>query len=413
MVEGCDLSAYGRQTIEDDDVAAVAAALRGALLTTGPAVDEFESAFARRVGSRYAVGCSNGTAALHLALLAAEVGDGIAVTVPSVTFLACANAARMAGAEVVFADVAPDTGLLDVRDLAEARPRQQGRSNRDIPPVKILMPVHLAGQTVDMDAVARRAGQDGLVVIEDACHAVGATYSDGDGRAFAVGSCAHSDMAVFSFHPVKTITSGEGGMVTTNDPSLYERLRRLRNHGIARDPARFVHSDLAFDTASRPNPWYYEMAEIGYNYRITDLQCALGLSQLAKLDRFVARRRALADRYDSRLAALAPYARPLGRNPDCRPAWHLYVVLIDFEAIGKDRAVVMSELRDRGVGTQVHYIPVHLQPYYAGRYGAIALPGASEYYRRTLTLPLFPAMTEQDVDRVVAALAGVIGAGAG
>lgn len=387
---------YGRHTIEEDDVAAVAAALRSDFLTTGPAVDAFERAFAEAVGARHAVVCSSGTAALHLAALAAGLGEGDAAIVPTVTFLATANAARYVDAEVGFSDVDPDCGLMRARDFAAALETAPGRP-------RAVLPVHLAGQCAELPEIAELARARGMTVIEDACHAIGATYAAGNERV-RVGSCRHSDMCVFSFHPVKTIAMGEGGAVTTNDDELAERLRRLRAHGMTREAGQFTE-DGAFDEDGAPNPWWYEMPAPGFNYRASDLHCALGLSQLRKLDRFLAARRALAAHYDRLLAELAPLVRPTARIPGCDPGWHLYVALVDFAAAGISRARVMRRLRQAGIGTQVHYIPVHRQPYYRARYGTERLPGAEAYYERALSLPLFVGMTDADVARVVAELA--------
>jgi len=387
---------YGRQVIDDDDIAAVTAVLRGDWLTTGPTVEKFEAALAAKVGARFAVACSSGTAALHLATLAAGLKRGDCAVVPSMTFLATANAVRYADAEVVFADVDGDTGLLRPEDLEAALARAQGR-------VAAVLPVHLAGQTVDTAAIAEIAQRHGMAVIEDACHALGSTYQAG-GETFQVGSCRHSTMAVFSFHPVKTIAMGEGGAITTNDPELYKRLMMLRSHGMTRNSSEFHNVDLAFGADGNPNPWYYEMAVIGFNYRASDIHCALGLSQLGKLESFIERRRELVAQYDKLLAPLIPQVRPPERVPTCDPAWHLYAPRFDFAAIEGGRAGLMQRLRDAGVGTQVHYIPVHRQPYYLERLGEQQLPGAMAYYRATLSLPLFPSMADADVGRVVDAI---------
>lgn len=396
---------YGRQTIEDDDLAAVTAALRGDMLTTGPLVDAFEQAFAERVGARFAVVCSSGTAAQHLTALALDLPPGSRVVVPAVTFLSTANAVRFVGAEVVFADVAPDSGLMEAGHLEEALDRASGTL------VKAVFPVHLGGQCADPAALAAVAAEHDLAVVEDACHAIGTTcttYGEPDAEPIAVGACVHSDMAVFSLHPVKTITMGEGGVITTNYADLAARLKGLRSHGMTREPTAFTQKEQAFDSHGEANPWYYEMAEIGFNYRVPDINCALGLSQLAKLDRFIAARQALVDHYDRALAPLAPLVKPVDRTPGCRAGWHLYVALIDFERAGIERAAVMAGLRARDIGTQVHYIPVPWQPYYRERYGMSALPGAEAYYRRCLSLPLFPGMTLGDADRVVDALGEVL-----
>lgn len=403
MTDGRRFLPYGRQVIEADDIATVTAALRGDWLTTGPTVAAFEDAFAGRVGAAHAVACANGTAALHLAALALGLGPGDAALVPSMTFLATANAARYVGAEVAFADVDAATGLAGVAEFEAARAAAVARGLKP----KAAFPVHLAGQTAPMPEIKAWADSHALAVVEDACHALGTRYGGGD--EFRIGACAHADMAVFSFHPVKTIATGEGGMVTANDTKLAERLRLFRSHGMVRDADDLTETHQATAADGSANPWYYEMAEIGFNYRLTDIQCALGLSQLAKLDRFVARRRVLADRYDAALALLAPTVRGPQRVEACDPAWHLYAARIDFAAIGLDRAEVMRRLHRDGIGTQVHYIPVHLQPYYRQRYGRQDLPGAEAYYAATLSLPLSPDLEDADVDRVVYALRQAIG----
>ena len=392
--------AYGRQSIDDDDIAAVAEVLRGDFLTTGPTVAKFEQAFARAVDAPFAIACSSGTAALHLAALALDIGSGDSVVVPSMTFLATANAVRLAGADVVFADVDPDTGLLTPDTLETALRGSGGK-------VKAVFPVHLNGQAAAMPEIAQIARAKGLKIVEDACHALGTTYKDKAAMAM-VGAAVHSDLACFSFHPVKTIAMGEGGAVTGRDPALAERLARLRNHGMERRAEAFEYPDRVRDGDGEANAWYYEMPEVGLNYRASDIHCALGLSQLAKLDRFMAKRRALAARYDELLKPLAPVLHPVRKMPACDPVLHLYAVLIDFKAVGRPRAHVMKALKHRSVGTQVHYVPVHLQPYYRKRYGDLDLPGALAYYQGCLSLPLYPAMELDEVDMVVDALKAVL-----
>jgi UDP-4-amino-4,6-dideoxy-N-acetyl-beta-L-altrosamine transaminase len=401
MAEPAPFLPYGRQVIEDDDIAAVAEALRSDFLTTGPRVEAFEAAFAEAVGAAHAVACANGTAALHLAMLGLDVGPGDVVIAPSITFVATANCACYQGAEVVFADVDPDSGLMTPRTLADAIGRLEDRRLRAV------LPVHLSGHAVDLPALKALAEAEGAVLVEDACHAVG-TRMAFDNHPERVGDCRHSAMACFSFHPVKTLTTGEGGMVTTNDPAMARRLATLRSHGITRDAAEFTARDLSLDASGEANPWSYEMQALGYNYRLPDVLCALGLSQLAKLERFTARRRALAARYRTLLAPLASAVRLQPGAAYADPALHLLVALIDFEALGRSRKAVMDALRARGVGSQVHYIPVHRQPYYVDRYGEIDLPGADAYYARCLSLPLFAGMEDGDVDRVVEALTGVV-----
>ncbi len=395
-----DFLPYGRQSIDEDDIAAVVEALRADMLTTGPRVASFENAFAEKVGARHAVVCSNGTAALHMAVMALGVGPGDVCIVPSMTFVATANSVRFEGGEVVFADVDAGTGLLTPDTLAEALNRAGGL------PVKAVFPVHLSGRAVDLAGIGAIAEPMEIRVVEDACHAIGTRVESG-GLSTAVGACSQSSMACFSFHPVKTIASGEGGMVTTNDDDLASRLRFARAHGLNRDPNKFQRRDAGFD-GEAVNAWYYEQVSLGYNYRLPDVLCALGESQLTKLDRFSQRRAALAALYDARLAGMSPLVRCIPTPPWCDPTLHLYVVLIDFAALGRSRHQVMEGLRARGVGSQVHYIPVHQQPYYVDRYGEQQLPGAQAYYDRCLSLPLYPGMADSDVDRVVEALGAVL-----
>ncbi len=393
---------YGRQSIDDADIAAVVEVLRAPLLTGGPAVDRFETALRAATGAPHAVACATGTAALHLALMGLDVGPGDAVVVPALTFLATANAAHHVGAEVRFADVDPDSGLLTPATLAAALARPgPGRP-------RAVLPVHLNGQCADMAALWPEAERHGLAVVEDACHALGGAIHH-DGARHPVGDGARSAAACFSFHPVKAVAMGEGGAVTTADAGLAERLRRLRNHGMTRDPGDFLDRRQAFAEDGTPHPWYYEMATPGHNYRASDLNCALGASQLGKLDRFLARRRALAAAYDRALAPLAPALRPVPRGPAEDHGRHLYAVLIDFQALGTSRDAVMRRLAADGIGTQVHYLPVHRQPFYRRRAPDLVLPGADAYYVRCLSLPLFPDMADEDVERVATALARALG----
>jgi UDP-4-amino-4,6-dideoxy-N-acetyl-beta-L-altrosamine transaminase len=389
---------YGRHDIDEDDIAAVAEVLRGDWLTTGPKVAEFEKALAAVAGARHAVVVNSATAGLHLSMMALGIGPGDQVIVPSVTFLATANCARYVGAEVLFADVDPETGLMTPETLEAALARSDNGN------VRAAIPVHLAGRTVDMAAMSEIAERQGFVLVEDAAHAIGSQYKV-NGKLEPVGNCRFSKMAVFSFHPVKTIAMGEGGAITTNDDGLQTSLAKLRSHGMTRDVQQIAQPEMGLDGRGNLNPWYYEMPEFGYNYRATDMQCALGLSQLRKLGRYAQRRRELVDRYRERLQPLRTLVAGPTAPADCEPAWHLCAVRIDFQAAKTDRAAVMTKLRAEGIGTQVHYIPVHQQPYYRQRYGKLNLPGADEYYSRCLSLPLFPAMTDADVDRVVDALA--------
>lgn len=392
MTEQAGFLAYGRQDIDADDLAAVTRALMSDYLTTGPEVSAFEAEFAAFCGAAHGVACSNGTTALHLALDALGVGEGDVCIVPAITFMATANAARYCGAEVVFADVDRETGLLTPETFSQALERAGGKA-------KAVLPVHLAGVPCNMAQIAALARQNGLAIVEDSCHAIGSRDASGA----MAGACAHSDAACFSFHPVKSLTTGEGGMVTTNNPDLAARMARQRSHGIERDGAGFVRAEGAGE------PWYHEMASLGWNYRLPDINAALGRAQLARMAGFAARRRALTAAYREHLRPLAPLVRlpddPLGTDP-CR---HLLNVRIDFEAAGHTRAGVMNALKARGIGTQVHYIPVHTQPYYVQRYRAQPLPGAEAHYVQTLSLPLFTRMETGDVERVCAALGEVLG----
>lgn len=392
---------YGRQSIDDSDIEAVVAALRADYLTTGPMVERFERELAAAVGAKDAVVVANGTAALHLAILTQSLGPRDVVIVPSITFAASANCVAYGGAQVVFADVDPLNGLITDESFDAALTL----IGRDYPDHRFAgaIIVHYAGVPVDLSHISAVCRARDAFLIEDACHAIGSTGPQG-----AVGACKASDMAVFSFHPVKTLTTGEGGAITTNDPELARRLRLLRSHGIERDPARFAglgYNDERADTG----PWVYEMQALGFNYRLPDLNCALGVAQLARLPHFAARRRALVAAYQ---AELTDTPLPVAWTPpreSSDPVYHLFAVRIDFDSLGKTRTEVMAALRERGIGTQVHYIPVHRQPYWQGRQlGARLLPGADAYYRATLSLPLFPDMGDDDPARVVAALKEVL-----
>lgn len=394
---------YGRQQIDAEDERLVLEALRSDFLTGGPAVERIERGFAELTGAKRAVVCANGTAGLHLTALALGWKPGDAVIVPTLTFLATANCVACVGAEPVFADVDPQTGLMRPEDLDAALAREGGAR------IKAAIPVHLAGQCCDIEALFEICRARKIDLVEDACHALGGAIA-GAGGEVPVGACDRSAAAVFSLHPVKTATMGEGGIVTTNDAKLADAMAELRNHGMVRNPERWKARDQGF-TDGAPNPWYYEMHAPGFNYRATDLQCALGIGQLAKLSRFVARRAELVARYDRALAGLAPFVRPAARMSGQKPGWHLYVALIDFAAAGTSRAKVMRSLASAGIGTQVHYLPVHLQPYYRSRNPDLELPGARAYYERCLSLPLHAGMKDADVDRVVRALAAALNIG--
>jgi UDP-4-amino-4,6-dideoxy-N-acetyl-beta-L-altrosamine transaminase len=367
---------YGRQDVTQADIDAVTEVLRSDWITQGPAIERFEAACAGYCGGRHAVAASSGTAALHLACLALGLGPGELLWTSANTFVASANCARYCGADVDFVDVDPATGNMAVEALAAklSAARRQGR----LP--KVVVPVHFAGRPCDMPAMRRLADEYGFDVVEDASHALGARYDRGK-----VGNGAYSDITVFSFHPVKIVTTGEGGMALSASEEVAARLRLFRSHGITREPARMERSP--------DGPWYYEMLELGYNYRMTDIQAALGASQLARLDAYVERRRELARRYH-RLLRGAPLQLP---PQDERSAWHLFVVQVAPEI----RRGVLEKLRAAGIQANVHYIPVHLHPYYRARgFREGQFPAAERYYARAISLPLYPALEEPDQERI-------------
>lgn len=373
---------YGRQQISEEDIQAVVDVLRSDWLTTGPNIEEFESAVAERVDAKYAVAFSSGTAALHGAVFAADLGAGDEAITSPLTFAATANCLLYQGATPVFTDVCADTLTLDPNEILKHL----------TPRTKAILPVDYAGHPADLDAIQQIAHEKNLVVIEDAAHALGATYQGKN-----VGSIA--DMTMFSFHPVKHITTGEGGIIATNNAAYYERLKLFRSHGINSD-AR---------TRQAQGGWFYEMIALGYNYRLTDIGCALGLSQMRKLEANLERRRAIAARYTEAFSKM-PGIIPPAVRADCEPAWHLYPIQVSSENLKVKRAEVFRALRAENIGVNVHYIPVHLHPYYRERFGYRGgeFPIAEAAYESLISLPMFHAMTEQDVDDVVAAVAKVV-----
>lgn len=378
---------YGFQWIDESDIAAVVDVLKSNFLTQGPAVAKFEQELCQITGAKFCVAFSNATAALHIAVAALELGsDAEGITSPN-TFLASSNCMVYNNVKPVFADIDSTSYNINPTEI----------ENKITNKTKILIPVHFAGLPCDMKKIYKIASNHGLKVIEDAAHAIGSQYEDGS----YVGCCKWSDMTVFSFHPVKTITTGEGGAITTNNEDLYHRLLMLRSHGTTKEP------DLL---TQNPGPWYYEMQMLGFNYRMTDIQAALGYSQLQKLTHFKQRRREIIAQYNKAFESLKNVATPV--EPEgMSSCFHLYVIQIDYEVLGKDRAQVMKELQEKGVGTQVHYIPVHTQPYYQKTFGYAYgdYPVAEQYYEKTLSLPLYPLMSDQDVDLVVKSVKEVIG----
>lgn len=384
---------YGRHGIDQDDIDAVASVLRSDFLTTGPMIDQFEAAFAKAIEAGFAVSCANGTAALHLASLAVlQPGDRVLCS--PLSFVASANGSRYVGAEVEFCDIEDRQFTLD--PMAAEKTLKEARDAGK--PFRAIVTVDLAGHPCDMAAFSRLKREYDLIWIEDACHALGATWTAAGGRKRFIGGWEEVDLVIHSLHPVKHITTGEGGVITTHREELAQRLRRLRSHGITRDPVLFQNPEEAFAADGQMNPWYYEMVEVGFNYRLTDIQCALGHSQLKKLPSFLARRRAIAGRYQVELAGLRHLQIP-PVAPGVEHAYHLALVLLDFPAIGMDRARFMNELKVRGVGSQVHYIPIPMMPTW--RRDLSGLPKTLDYYRRTLSLPCFPGMTDDEIDTVV------------
>lgn len=399
---------YGRQQIDDRDIDAVVTALRSEFLTTGPLVAKLEELVAEYCGAKYAIVCNSGTAALHLAVAATGFGPGDVALVPAITFLATANVARLLGGDVAFVDVDPLTGRMRAQDLEEAMPRAKALGHP-----KVVLPVHLGGESVSMPDLQAAAAEHGLLLIEDACHALGGDQLRKDGSFGRIGGCESSDACCFSFHPVKAVTTGEGGVVLTNSQLLAGKAAQFRNHGMTRDAATFRRPQDARDAGGSANPWYYEQHVLGLNYRLPDINCALGISQFGRLEEFLARRRMLVARYLEQIGRLAPWVRPVDGAALKTSGWHLFACHIDFSKLNRTRSQLMAGLRERGVGSQVHYIPVNRQPYYCNLYGELSLPGADAYYSSCLSLPLFPAMGLDDVDRVVNALAQELGQGDG
>lgn len=379
---------YGHQHITEGDIAAVREVLASDFLTQGPAIERFEHTVADYCGAAHGIAVTNATAALHIACQAAGLGEGDVLWTSPVTFVASANCARYCGADVDFVDIDDRTYNMSVTALEEKL-----KTAKKLP--KVVVPVHLAGQSCRMQRIWELSREYGFTVIEDASHAVGGDYRDGK-----VGSCAYSDMTVFSFHPVKIITTGEGGMVLTNRRELCDDLQLYRSHGITRDPVRM--------TRTADGPWYYEQVALGCNYRMTDLQAALGCSQMENLDAFVARRRYLVHRYNEKLKDLplrTPYC-----VPEADPSWHIYIVRLNLARVKKSKQEICAEMQRRGIMLNLHYIPVHLQPYYrALGFAEGDFPVSEQYYREALTLPLYYDLTDAQQDAVVAALRDVLG----
>lgn len=387
---------YGRQSIDDADIEAVVKVLKSDYLTTGPAVEAFEKKVADYVGAKYAVAVSNGTAALHVACLAAGIGEGDEVITTSITFAASANCVLYCGGTPVFADIDPDTYNISPEEL------EKKITSR----TKAIIPVHYTGQPCDMDAILEIAHKHNLLVVEDGAHALGAVY-----KGKKIGSIA--DMTCFSFHPVKPVTTGEGGMIVTDNEELYRRLVLYRSHGITRDkdmmqqyeeqlqqssdPALQEAADMLRGDVIDPGGWYYQQLELGYNYRITDISCALGASQMDKLDRFLERRRQIAKKYDEAFADI-PQIKTPWQQEGCQSGWHLYMI----QTMERSRREVFDGLRQAGIGVNVHYIPVYRHPYYQRNgYAGVHCLNAEAFYERAISLPIFPGLTGQQQDYVI------------
>lgn len=377
---------YGKQNVNGADIKAVVDVLQSDFLTQGPVLEQFEQKVAQYCGAKYAVAVTNATSALHIACRAAGLGKGDVLWTSPITFTASANCGRYCGADVDFVDIDAATYNMSVDELSNKL--QESKAAGRLP--KVVVPVHLAGQSCDMKRIHELSVEYGFTVLEDASHAIGADYLD-----TRVGSCAYSDMAVFSFHPVKIITTGEGGMVLTNNEDLYKKLCLYRSHGITRDASLMTHEP--------DGPWYYQQIDLGYNYRMTEIQAALGFSQMDRLDEFVDRRRYLVNRYNELLKDL-PVVTPHVLDGTA-PSWHLYMVRVDFSKLKMDKVQLFAEMKKRGIVLNLHYIPVHTQPYYQGLgFKQGDFPQSEKYYEEIFTLPLYYGLTEEQQDDVVAAL---------
>ena len=379
---------YSRQNLDERDIEEVCRVLREDFITQGPRIERFEKKFAEYVGAKFAVACATGTAALHLSCQALKLGPGMNLITSPITFVASANCAQFVGADTCFADIDLKDHCISVEDL------EKKLKNRKI---DIIVVVHMSGHPANLEAIFELKKKFGFKIIEDACHALGAHY-----KKKKIGSCTYSDVSTFSFHPVKAITTGEGGMITTNNKEIYNSLLKFRTHGIHKNANFFVNKDMAFDNNKNVNVWYYEMSKLGLNYRITDIQSVLGESQLRKIDKFIDMRRKIAKIYNIGFAKNDLITTPL-ESSNVMHAYHLYTILIDFEKLNKNRNQVMQELRAKNIGTQVLYIPVHLQPYYSKKYGFKKgdFPAAEKYYQSCLSIPIFPHLKEYEVNYVI------------
>lgn len=382
---------YGRPDVDQEDIEAVVDVLKSSFLTTGPKVELFEEALKEQMDAPFAYSCSSGTAALHLACMALGLGEDDQVIVPVMTFCATANAVAMTGAEVIFADVDPETGLIGRDQLENAI------SQTDPNKLRAVIAVHLNGQMADIPALRQISNKHEVYLIEDACHALGSSYNY-LGRNYQVGQCAHSDICCFSFHPVKNIAMGEGGAISTRSEEYAVLIKSLRNHGQLMEVSEMCA--LPPDAVSEKPIWHREMHHLGYNYRAPDILCALGAKQLKKLKHFKERRNLLKSRYDEHFDEMPDILRPIKKMKDQQPCWHLYPIFIDFTALNISREWVMGQLKERNIGTQVHYMPVPWHPYWAKKSAYQHYPGAERYYLTEISIPLFTGLTESQLDYV-------------
>lgn len=377
---------YGKQWIDEEDKKAVLDVLLSDFLTQGPSVAKFEKAICNYTGAKFCVAVANGTAALHLATASLDIAKGSEGITTPITFTASANCLVYDNIKPVFADIDEKTYNIDPKEITKKMSDK----------TKVIVAVDFAGQPADMEEISKIAKENKLYIVEDAAHAIGSEYTDGS----KVGSCKYSTLTTFSFHPVKTITTGEGGAITTNDEKLYKRLLLLRSHGITKNPA---------ELSQNPGPWYYEMQTLGFNYRLSDIQAALGVSQMNKLDKFSTRRREIVKKYNEAFSGLENIVTPF-EEPGLDSTFHLYVLKIDFKKIGKSRTQVMDGLKQKNIGTQVHYIPVYLQPYYQKQFGYKAgdYPKSEAYYEEALSIPLYPKLTDKELDYIIENIKSVL-----
>jgi len=379
---------YSRQSIDKKDIYEVTKTLKKDFITQGPKIYEFEKNFAKYVKAKYAVACATGTAALHIACQSLKLGKGRNLLTSPITFVASANCAQFLGADTHFADIDLDNYCISPSSLEKILKNKK---------IDIVVVVHMSGHPADLEGINNLKKKYDFKIIEDACHALGSSYKNKK-----IGSCFYSDISTFSFHPVKPITTGEGGMVTTNSEKIYKSLLKFRTHGIHKNKDDFFNKDMAYDKIGNVNQWYYEMSDLGHNHRITDFQSALGNSQLKKIDKFIQARRKIAKIYNNGFSK-NKFIKVPKVNPNISHAYHLYTLLIDFKRINKSRNEIMKKLRDMNIGTQVLYIPVHLQPYYLKKYGFKIgdFPNAENYYESCLSIPIFPNIQKREIDYVI------------